>query len=272
MEISDNMNSCFTSSQTGLAGYWQFNENRGSTVYDLAGAHDLTLGNFNFNETDGWMDSNAPLPVELTSFTASSKRLNAELKWSTATEVNNAGFEVERKLVSRPGGQAGFTSQVSGEIPSSLKLETSNSDWTRIAFVDGAGSSNTAHEYSYTDRSISAGTYAFRLKQIDRDGRFSYSPTVEVTTSVPYIFSLEQNFPNPFNPSTSIEYQLPAAGKVTLSVFDALGREIAELVNEVKDAGRYSVRFDGTQRPSGIYFARLSSGGKTSVKKMLLVK
>jgi hypothetical protein len=271
-DISDNMNFCFTSAPAGLAGYWQFNENSGSTVYDLAGANDLTLGNFNFNETDGWMDSSAPLPVEMTSFTVSAKQLNAELKWSTATEVNNAGFEVERKLVSRPGGQAGFTSQVSGEIPSSLKLETSNSDWTRIAFVDGAGSSNTAHEYSYTDRSISAGTYAFRLKQIDRDGKFTYSKTVEVTASIPYIFSLEQNYPNPFNPSTSIEYQLPSSGKVKLSVFDALGREVAVLVDEVKDAGRYSVRFDGTQRSSGIYYARLSSGGMTSVKKMLLVK
>lgn len=208
------------------------------------------------------------LPVELVSFTAVSDRMTAKLTWSTATEVNNHGFEVERKIVS------GFKSQVSGENTSNLKHETSIDQWIRVAFVKGNGSSNDKHEYSYTDRSLSAGTYAFRLKQIDRDGTVGYSKSVEITVgSVPKIFALEQNYPNPFNPSTTIGFTLKETGPVSLKIYDAIGREVAELVNEVLEAGVYHQRqFNGSQFASGIYFSRLESGGKSQVKKIMLVK
>jgi hypothetical protein len=208
------------------------------------------------------------LPVELTSFTAAVVNSGIELRWNTATEVNNHGFEVERKNVSR------FMSQVSGGNSSTLKHETSNSEWTRIAFVDGAGNSNSTHEYSYTDRSLSAGTYAFRLKQIDRDGKFTYSPEVEVTVaSAPAKFELAQNYPNPFNPSTTIGFTLQVSGSTTLKIYDAIGREVATLVNENLEAGVYHQRmFDASNLASGIYFARLSSSGHSLVRKMQLMK
>nr|MBP6672324.1 hypothetical protein [Bacteroidota bacterium] len=141
----------------------------------------------------------AALSVELIGFTAVVKQGRIELKWKTSSEMNNHGFEVERKNVS------GFMSQASSDHASNLKPETTNPDWIRISFVEGAGNSNISHEYSYLDRSVPAGRYAFRLKQIDRDGKFSYSNVVEVSISeTPQAFALMQNYPNPFNPATVI--------------------------------------------------------------------
>jgi len=112
-----------------------------------------------------------------------------------------------------------------------------------------------------------------RLKQIDRDGKYAYSQTVEVEiSSLPKEFMLTQNYPNPFNPTTVISYQLPMSSNVSLKVYDAIGREVATLVNEVKDAGYYSTTFDGTKLSSGIYFAKLSSEGKSQIRKLMLLK
>jgi uncharacterized delta-60 repeat protein len=196
--------------------------------------------------------SSGPLPVELTSFTASVITSSVELKWVTATEVNNYGFEIERTVI---GNQQSVIS------------------WKNVGFVEGAGTTNAPKEYSYSDKNISVGKYSYRLKQIDRDGKFEYSQTVEVTAAVaPKVFALEQNYPNPFNPSTVISYQLPLSGQVSLKVYDAVGREVATLVNEVKEAGSYTAHFDGTKLSSGIYFARLVSAGKTQMRKLLLMK
>lgn len=85
-------------------------------------------------------------------------------------------------------------------------------------------------------------------------------------------FSLSQNYPNPFNPSTVINYEIPQSGRVTLNVYDMLGKEVALLINEEKSAGRYSIRFEGSGIPSGVYFYRLQSGGYTAVRKLILVK
>jgi hypothetical protein len=209
-----------------------------------------------------------PLPVELVSFTVSKNEHSAFLRWTTATEVNNHGFEVERKNVSS------FRSQVSGGNTTGLKHETSNDLWVRIAFVEGAGNSNSPREYSYSDRSLSAGTYSFRLKQIDRDGSFSYSPEVEVTVgSVPNVFSLEQNYPNPFNPTTTISFTLQSAGVTSLKIYDAIGREVVTLVNENLDAGAYHQRtFDAARLSSGIYFAKLQNGKNVQIRKMMVLK
>jgi hypothetical protein len=214
-----------------------------------------------------------PLPVELTSFTATASDRSVGLAWKTATEVNNHGFEVERKDVFRPGGQVRFMSQASSDQASNLKRETTNTDWIRISFVEGAGNSNISHEYSYLDRSVPAGTYSYRLKQIDRDGKFRYSQEVETSISVPpALFALEQNFPNPFNPSTMIGYQIPMNSFVTLKVYDAVGKEVSTLVNEMKTAGRYEIPFDASDCASGVYFYRMSAGSFTSVKEFVLIK
>jgi hypothetical protein len=144
--------------------------------------------------------------------------------------------------------------------------------WSKIGFVEGNGTTNAPKSYFFTDKSASGKT-SYRLKQIDRDGKFEYSQTVEVTVlSAPKEFALEQNYPNPFNPTTSINYQLSANSFTTLKIYDAIGREVATLVNEVKEAGYYSAQFDGAKLSSGTYYYRLNAGGFTNVKRLTLIK
>ncbi|MFA6470356.1 MAG: T9SS type A sorting domain-containing protein, partial [Bacteroidota bacterium] len=202
----------------------------------------------------------APLPVELTAFSASSKRLNVELQWKTATEVNNYGFEIERKAVS---------SQLSAN---SQQLKAYN--WVNVGFIEGGGTSNAPKEYIFTDKSSAAGKYLYRLKQIDRDGKFGYSKEVEIETgSTAKVFELSQNFPNPFNPTTAIEFSVPEDGMTTLKVFDILGREVRTLINEELKAGVIQqVEFDASHLSSGVYFARLQFKNNIQMKRMMLVK
>jgi hypothetical protein len=257
-QIQDNMNLPFTSAQSGLVGYWQLNAGTGTVAHGHgSSAGDGTLTNFNFNETSGWQESAAPLPVELTSFTASSIRLNTELKWGTATEVNNHGFEVERTF-----------------IHDLNSTSSAPKNWSKVGFVEGNGTTNAPKEYSFKDKLQKAGKYSYRLKQIDRDGQFKYSQSVEIEVgTVPKVFALEQNYPNPFNPSTTIGFTLRETGHTTLKIYDAIGREVAVLANEVMDAGVYHHRiFDAGRLASGVYFARLTSGGIHLHKKILLMK
>jgi hypothetical protein len=193
------------------------------------------------------------LPVELTSFTASSKQNSIELKWKTATEINNYGFDVERKTIDNE--------------------QLTMNNWSKIGFAEGSGTTNAPKEYSFTEKNISTGKYFYRLKQIDRDGKFTYSQSVEVEVGVaPKAFGLSQNYPNPFNPSTTIEYSLVASGLVSVRVYDVLGREVASLVDERQEAGRYSVRLDASKLSSGFYYYTLSAGASVSTRKMLLLK
>lgn len=194
-----------------------------------------------------------PLPVELTFFTAITKGRGVELVWKTVTEVNNYGFDIERKAIDN--GQ------------------WTMDNWSTIGFVEGNGTTNAPKEYSFTEKNVSTGKYSYRLKQIDRDGKFSYLPEAEVSISaMPAVYALEQNYPNPFNPETQIGYSLPLSGFTTLKIYDALGREIETLVNGTKEAGNYTLQWNGAARSSGIYYYRLHSGTFTSVKKLLLLK
>ncbi len=193
-----------------------------------------------------------PLPVELVSFTATTNNKGIELRWKTAAEVNNYGFEIQRSEVR--------------DQRSEFRA------WMKVGFVDGSGTTNAPSEYSFVDKNLSGGKYIYRLKQIDRDGKFTYSTSVEVSVAASLQFGLEQNFPNPFNPMTTIGYSIPLSGFVSLNVFDALGREVRTLVNEEKDAGTYSVRFDGSSLSSGLYFYSLRAGTFSAVKKFILVK
>ena len=194
---------------------------------------------------------NVPLPVELTTFTATCNRLSAELKWSTATEIENYGFDIERR--------AEFGKDTL---------------WTKVGFVSGNGSSNTPHDYSYTDSKLSSGRYAYRLKQLDLSGTYRYYKTTEVEIGLAAkVLSLSNNYPNPFNPSTNIEFTLPSDGRVVLRVYNILGQEVAELFNGEAQAGRIlQVRFDATRLSSGLYFYQLQFGGKSLIKRMMLMK
>lgn len=193
--------------------------------------------------------SDTPLPVELTSFTASTQSATVTLNWQTATEVNNYGFEIERS-----------TSSI-------------DNNWEKIGFIDGNGNSNSPKSYSFIDDATGYGKVLYRLKQIDNDGQFEYSDIVEVDLNIPEKFMLEQNYPNPFNPSTTIRFAFEEKTFAKLKIYNAVGEEVAEVFNGIADAGRvYSVNFDASKLTSGVYLYKLSSDKNVTVKKMLLLK
>jgi uncharacterized membrane protein (UPF0136 family) len=199
------------------------------------------------------------LPVELNSFAATQNDCAVTLQWTTETELNNYGFEIEKRI---------------NDGLERMKDEVGIMKWNGIGFVEGNGTTNAPKEYSFTDNNPSAGTYLYRLKQIDRDGKFSYSPELEVTiNNLPAIFALEQNYPNPFNPTTTIGFTLQQSGHTTLKVYDAIGREVAVLVNESLEAGVYhQSRFDARQFAGGVYFIRLTAADRSQIRKMVLLK
>lgn len=186
------------------------------------------------------------IPVEMVSFNASVSGNSVNLTWKTATEINNKGFDVERKY--------------DGET------------WNKIAFVAGKGTTTETMVYSYSDNNLKKGNISYRLKQIDFDGSFEYSNIVELEVGAPDKFELAQNYPNPFNPVTLIKYSLAAKSKVELKIYNILGKEVAKLVNEIQDAGSYEVRFNAANLSSGVYFYELNAGSFNSKKKMVLLK
>ncbi len=186
------------------------------------------------------------LPVELSLFTAELINNSVLLRWSTATELNNYGFDVERK--------------------------SGNNEWIKIAFINGLGNSNSPKEYSFTDNNlVGSNKFQYRLKQIDSDGKYKYSDIVEISF-VPNEFALSRNFPNPFNPVTKIRYQLPKESRVSIKLFDILGAEVKELVNEQKEAGVYEINLNASELPSGTYIYRIIAGDFVQTKKMILLK
>jgi hypothetical protein len=191
------------------------------------------------------------IPVELTSFTASVVDGNAVLNWTTATELNNSGFEIQR-------------------LKDSNVEELQN--WEAIGFVRGNETTTEKSFYTFADQNPLAGKFYYRLKQIDFDGSYEYSNIVEVDFSLPIKFSLEQNYPNPFNPSTKIIWQSPVTGHQTLTIYDVLGNEIVKLVDEFKSAGSYEIDFNASKLSSGVYFYQIQAGTFVETKKMILIR
>jgi type IX secretion system substrate protein len=193
-----------------------------------------------------------PLPVELTTFSAGIKNNSVELNWQTATEINNYGFEIERKL--------------------------HNNAWENIGFVPGFGNSNSPKSYNFIDQQKPAGEIKYRLKQIDNDGSYEFSNEVNVISNSPNNFSLNQNYPNPFNPMTKISYSLANESQVNLTIYNSLGESVAELINSVETAGSYSVEFNASDIASGTYLYVLSGSSLDTrenfriVKKMSVIK
>jgi subtilisin family serine protease len=195
------------------------------------------------------------VPVELTSFTATTKNNSVMLNWETATEVNNYGFEIQR-------------------LVASSKI----SEFETIGFVEGHGNSNTQNNYSFIDNSAEGKNLNYRLKQINTDGSFEYSNIVEISLNKVYKYSMEQNNPNPFNPSTAINYTIPTDSKVKIEIFNSLGQKVTELLNKNQATGKHSVTWNAINFSSGTYFARLSATSLknnqvfTEIKKLLLIK
>ncbi|MBK7158599.1 MAG: T9SS type A sorting domain-containing protein [Ignavibacteria bacterium] len=145
--------------------------------------------------------------------------------------------------------------------------------WTSVGFVKGAGNSAEPNSYTFIDRNLNSGKYNYRLKQIDFNGNFKfYDLSNEVVIGVPNKFSLHQNYPNPFNPVTKIRYDIPVSGNVSMKIYDNIGREVKSIINEFKDAGFYTVEFNGSNFASGIYYYKLETGNFTATKKMVLLK
>lgn len=228
----------------------------GSSVFVEAGGSLTIQGTFTGDPSSVQGDGSVSLPVQLTSFTVAARRLEAILQWSTATEVNNYGFEIERRTV-----QGSFKAR-------------GNEEWTVVGFVRGAGTSTMPREYAFRDSRIEAGRYAYRLRQVDFDGSFSYTSAAEIEIgSAAKELALGSNYPNPFNPETSIEFTVPREGRATLTVYNMIGQEVATLFDGVAEAGKiHRVTFSGSSMPSGLYFYRLEFGSTTIVKRMMLLK
>ena len=191
--------------------------------------------------------NNSVLPVELASFTSHVNKNNVTLNWSTSSENNNSVFEIERSA---------------GE-----------NNWIKAGMVSGKGTTASLSHYSFNDNGLLSGNYSYRLKQIDFNGNFEYfNLNNEVNIGTPSGYALSQNFPNPFNPSTTINFDIPRDGNVSLKVFDLSGKEVGAIVNETMAAGYHSVRYDGSSLSSGIYFYTLKADNFTATKKLVLLK
>lgn len=197
------------------------------------------------------------VPVELISFYSELEKNTVTLKWITATETNNKGFFVQRK-------------------------KEYEADWINLAFINGAGTSISINNYHYNNNLSSFGKYQYRLKQIDFNGQYDYSSETEVEYTNNLDFYLSQNYPNPFNPNTKIRWQVPIGCKQTLKIYDILGKEIATLVDEYRDAGFYEVEFNTNNSAninagsinlaSGVYIYKLKAGEYISSRKMMILK
>lgn len=217
------------------------------------------LNNFNIFTDEFYYNndvSGSPLPVNLSSFIMTGESRNVKLSWSTLNEINNAGFRLERR-----------------------NENTASPEWNEIAYIRGNGTTNLPQNYYYEDKSLSSGKYSYRLKQTDYNGNYEYfTPTnigfIEI--SKPKNFTIRQNYPNPSNPVTKIDYDVPFDSYVNITVYDITGRTVKELVNSFKSADFYSVTFNGSDLSSGIYFYRITAKNDnetfSKTLKMLLLK
>ena len=192
-----------------------------------------------------------PLPVELTTFTANATGEKVTVEWETATEINNAGFSIERSK--------------------------DNKKFSEITFIKGKGTSTEKSFYSYIDKSALSGKYYYRLKQVDFDGTYQYLKSVEVDMGIPTNYSLEQNYPNPFNPSTIIRFAVPMNAKVNIRLYNTLGQVVANILNSELNAGIHETLFNASDFSSGVYFYRMEAHGIDgsnfiSTKRMVLIK
>jgi hypothetical protein len=189
-----------------------------------------------------------PIPVELTAFEGFIEEGAVVLRWSTASETNNAGFEVQQRA------------------------NAGNEEWSALAFVEGAGTTTEPRTYQYRVPGLRSGVHRFRLKQIDADGAFSFSPVVEVDLESPKRFALHGAYPNPSRGRATIPFDVAQPTSVRLTVYDALGRKQAVLIDKDYEPGRYTVRYDGRHWASGVYFFVIEMGDFRDVQQVVVLR
>jgi endonuclease/exonuclease/phosphatase family metal-dependent hydrolase len=187
------------------------------------------------------------VPVEIDLFTTLVNDNDITLNWSTFTETNNYGFEIQR-------------------------ISTYNNSWKNIAFIPGKGTSTKYQSYSYTDYDLPSGSYTYRYKQINTNGTFEYSPKISADILYPKKNILHQNYPNPFNPTTTIEFDVPYLSFITIKIFDVLGNEIEKLISDNFPPGQYSVVWNAAKYPSGVYFTQITFENNFLLNKMIYIK
>jgi hypothetical protein len=184
----------------------------------------------------------------MTSFTAAIQGTSALLKWETKTETNNAGFQIERSVAG-------------------------SNVWAQVAFVNGAGTSNAPLSYSYEDKNLDNGGYVYRIKQVDNVGGGSEYFYANADVGASKGLQLGSAYPNPFNPSTKMQFSVPQTGHASLKVFNMLGQEVATMFDGIAEAGHFiQATFNGSRLASGVYFARLQYNGKSLVQRILMTK
>jgi hypothetical protein len=218
-----------------------------STVGATVGSKTVTITNPDGQSTSSSTIFDVPLPVELSSFNYSIDKREVTLNWVTTMELNNKGFDVERK--------------------------SETGQWKKIGFINGNGTSNQPHQYFYKDIKLETGKYNYRIKQIDYNGTFEHFYLNDiVSVGVPGVSEVSQNYPNPFNPVTKIDYHLASEGNVSIKIYDLAGREVKSLIDEFKKAGFYTIEFDASSLASGVYFYKMASSDFVQIKKMIVVK
>ncbi|NOS85062.1 MAG: hypothetical protein HOP31_07965 [Ignavibacteria bacterium] len=230
-------------------GTWQSELNWGSEI--------ITTRGMNTFSDYALTDQGNPLPVELCSFNAVVINRQADLLWTTCSEINNSGFEIERRDFN--------------------PVTAAYGNWVKIGFVQGNGSTNQQHNYKYSDPKLNTGKYQYRLKQIDFNGNFEYHNLTapnDVIIGTPNVADLFQNYPNPSNPTSKVDFQIPFTAKVSLKVYDITGKEVASLIEKDLESGFYTTDFNGSNLASGVYFYRLianSNDGNSFSKTMKLI-
>ena len=238
---------CFTDPALPMGGHQVL---RFRLTYDSIGCDGYIGVDSILGETEDYV-MDFPLAVELSNAAVNPGIEQITLEWETASEQDNDRFEIERRV---------------GETL-----------WQTIGSSPGAGTSASSHSYTYVDTYVTAGVqYSYRLISVDIGGvrEIVYetdSPVSPVKAEI-VSYRLYANWPNPFNPNTTIVYDVKEYGHVQLRIFDVLGREAAVLVNESQEAGQHKITFDASPLPSGIYFYRLKAGEFTDTKKMIFMK
>ncbi|MGI9174236.1 MAG: T9SS type A sorting domain-containing protein [Rhodothermales bacterium] len=189
----------------------------------------------------------APLPVELAAFEATTSGQAVTLRWATAGETNNAGFEIQR----RQGA----------------------SRYERVAYVEGAGTTVAPQNYTHRLDHLAPGLHTFRLKQIDVDGAATYSPEIEVAVELPSAYLVEPAYPNPFHQSATLRFGVQQTQRVEVAVYDVLGRRVRTLFEGVAEAGAVeTLTLDGDGLPSGTYLVRVSGADVRTTQRVMLLK